>query len=145
MTNAKINPNFATSSHCNLITISKGLVYDMYGIFVDYLIDKNLYLLLDNPKYNYENIKNFNKWYVAEIKIDGKAFLIADIDLGKFSYCNYYGCYKRVLKLGMNSFEAIEELKAYSEILGIELLNMMEFYINGNKLAIPDNKYFEII
>ena len=101
--------------------------------------------MLDCPKNNYENFKNFNIWYVAEIKVDGKVYLIADIDLGKFSYCNYYGCNKRVLKFGMNNFEAIEELKAYSEMLGIQVLNMMEFYINGNTLAIHDNKYFEII
>lgn len=125
--------------------ISKGLVYDMYGIFVDYLIDTNQYMLLDCPKYNYENFRNLKKWYVAEILIEGKAFLIADIDLGSFSYCNYYGCDKKVLKYGMNSMEVIEELKAFSDLQRIEVLDMLEFYLHGNKLAIHDDKYFEII
>lgn len=128
-----------------LETISKGLVYDMYGIFVDYLIDTNQYMLLDYPKYNYKNFCNLKKWYVAEIIIEGKAFLIADIDIGSFSYCNYYGCNKRVLKFGMNSLEAIEELKAFSDLLRIEVLDMLEFYLHGNKLAIHDDKYFGTI
>jgi hypothetical protein len=41
--------------------------------------------------------------------------------------------------------EVIEELKALSDLMGIEVLDMLEFYLHGNRLAIHDNKYFEIL
>ena|SRR5690554_1813575 len=109
---------------------NKGIIYDLYGIFVDYLIDTNPLMAIDDL-YSYENFKSWKKWYVAKIEIEGKNYLIVDIDLKPYSYCNYISLNKRVLTTGLNSKEAVEELKAYSKILGIDVLNQMEYYLKG--------------
>lgn len=127
-----------------IITISKGLIYDMYGIFIDYLIDTNQFKLLFSPENNFENFCNLKTWGVTKILIEGKTFLIADFNFSSFSYCNYSRCDKKILKSGMNSLEAIEELKTFSHMLGIEVLDILEFYLHGNRLAVHDNKYYEI-
>ena len=110
---------------------NKSIIYDLYGIFVDYLIDTNRFISLDDL-YTYNNFMSWEKWYVAKVEIEGKNYLIVDIDLKHYSYCKYIKLNKRVLKSGLNSKDAVEELKAYSEILGIDILDQMEYYIKGN-------------
>lgn len=108
----------------------------MYGILNDYLIDTNQYMIMNGSYYNYENFQTWNKWEVAKIDIAGNTFLIVDIDLNRFSYCRYIRHEKRVLKSGLNSKDAIVELQAYSKLLGVDILDQMEYYISGNPRAI---------
>lgn len=115
-----------------------GLIYDMYGIFIDYLIDTNRFKAINGPVYNYENFQTWRKWEVAKIEIEGKPYLIADIKILSFSYCRYIRHKKRILKYGLNSKEVIEELKAYSKFLGIPILDQLEFYLRGNSKAMRE-------
>lgn len=109
---------------------SNDMIYDLYGIFIDYLIDTNPFVAMYNS-YSYENFQNSKKWYVAKIEIKDKRYLIVDIDLKRFSYCNYVNLDKKILKSNLNSEDAIEELKSYSKLLGLDVLNQMKFYISG--------------
>lgn len=113
-----------------------GLIYDMYGIFNDYLIDTNRFSAINGPVYNYKNFQTWNKWQVAKIQIEGKPYLIADISILSFSYSRYIRQEKRVLKGGLNIAEVIEELKTYSNFLGIPLLNQLEYYLGKDPIGI---------
>lgn len=110
-------------------TKKEGIIYDMYGIFNDYLIDTNQFMEINGPVFNYENFQVWRKWEVAKIEIEGKPFLIVDIDLKPFSYsrCIQHG--KIVLKNALNSEEAIAELRTYSRSTGINILDQMDFYL----------------
>lgn len=110
------------------------LINDLYGIFVDYLIDTNQYMAMDNL-YTYENFQNWEKWYIAKIEIKGKLYLIVDIDLNPYSYCNYGNIDKEVLIGSLNSKDAAEKLKAYSESLGIDILDQTRFYLKGETVS----------
>lgn len=110
------------------------LINDLYGIFVDYLIDTNQYMAMDNL-YTYENFQNWEKWYIAKIEIKGKLYLIVDIDLNPYSYCNYGNIDKEVLTSSLNSKDAAEKLKAYSELLGIDILDQTKFYLKGENVS----------
>lgn len=109
-----------------------GLIHDMYGIFIDYLIDTNRFSAIDEPAYNYENFQIWNKWQVAKVKIEGKPYLIADVSILSFSYSRYIRTEKRILKDGLNSKEVIDEIKAYSAFLGIPILNQLDYYLGGD-------------
>ncbi|TJX14585.1 hypothetical protein E9840_05820 [Tissierella creatinini] len=106
-------------------------IYNIYGIFNDYLIDTNRFSAINGPVYNYENFKAWNKWEIAKIEIDGKPYLILDLKVLRFSYCKYIRQEKRILKDGLNSQEAMEEIRAYSKLLGIEILDQLDYYLNG--------------
>lgn len=43
---------------------TRDLTNELYGIFVDYLIDTNQYMAMDNI-YSFENFLNFDKWYIC--------------------------------------------------------------------------------
>lgn len=109
---------------------SKDIIYDLYGIFVDYLIDTNPFMAV-NSFFSFKNFQNWKKWYVAIIQIKNKTFLIVDINLKPYSYCNYVSLDKKILTSNLNSKDAVEKLKAYSKLSGLDVLNQMKFYIKG--------------
>lgn len=121
----------------------EGLIYDIYGILNDYLIDTNQYMAMNGPIYNYENFQNWEKWEAAKIEIGNQDFLILDIDLNKFSYCKYIRHEKTVLKSGLNSKNAIKELKSLSISLGIDILDQMEFYLKRKTRTINSSTICE--
>lgn len=70
--------------------------------------------------------------------IEGNSYLIADVKILSFSFSRYIRQEKRVLKDGLNSAEVIEELKAYSNFLGISLLNQLEYYLGKDPIGIRE-------
>ena len=113
---------------------NRDLINELYLIFADYLIDTNQFLAMDNI-YSYENFLNFDNWYVAKIEVRGKLYLIIDIEIKRYSYCKYGHIDKKVIAKGLNSKDALEKLKAYSETLGIEMLDQMRFYLNRDAVS----------
>lgn len=113
---------------------TRDLTNELYGIFVDYLIDTNQYMAMDNI-YSYENFLNFDKWYVAKVEIYGKLFLIIDISLKPYSYCNYCKIKKEILISNLNSKDAVDKLRVYSKSLGVGLLDQMRFYLNRDAIS----------
>ena len=62
-----------------------GLAYDIYGIYIDWKIDHNIF-----PDWGVKDPHNIDKfedmyegtyWQVAKVQISGKEFLIIDVDL----------------------------------------------------------------
>jgi hypothetical protein len=113
---------------------TRDLTNELYGIFVDYLIDTNQFLAMDNI-YSYENFLNFDKWYLAKIEVYDKLYLIVDVSINRYSYCNYCRINKEILISNLNSKDAVEKLKAYSKSSGIGLLDQMRFYLNEDAIS----------
>lgn len=110
---------------------SLGYVHDMQGIFFDYVIDTNRFNAFDNPAYSYESFKAYKKWEVVKVVIEGTPYLIADIKLLGFSYFRYIPLERRVLKSCLDAYEALDEMKAYSKLLGIKILDPLKYYLRG--------------
>ena len=111
--------------------MKKDLVTDMYSILLTYLRYENP-LAINGPLNSYEDFCNCNKWEVSKIEIEGKPFLILDIDFESFSFCKIIKREKKILKSGLSSSEAIQELKEYSKYLGINILNQYEYFHSGD-------------
>ena len=115
----------------NNMEICKDEIYEMYGILNDYLIETNQYMKIEGPLYNYARFISCKNWEIAKITVESKDFLILDVDFISFSYCKYGHIEKEVLKSGMNSKEALDELKTCSKLSGINILNQIKYYITG--------------
>lgn len=115
------------------LTMNKkeSFIFNIFGIFIDYLIDTNRFNDLFGPEYNWDNCKDWKNWEVSKIEIQGIPYLILDLKVLSFSYCKYIRQEKRVLKNGLDRNEAIDELMAYSKLLGLEILNQPNYYMTG--------------
>lgn len=113
----------------NKLYSNENLPHLMYGIYVDYLIDKNKFSLLFSSEFTYESFCEKVKWQVAKIQLNGKTYLILDYDIINHSFIRYTGSSKIVIKQKIEEDAAFDELKAYSIMLGIPMLDQEYYYM----------------
>lgn len=85
-----------------LMKIKYGLVYELYGIYIDWQIDHNIFPQLGvrdpNGIEKFEDFYAKCSWQVAKVRVAGAERLLVDIDLAYFSYCGRTRLKKTVLE-----------------------------------------------
>lgn len=117
-----------------LMTTKYGLVYELYGIYVDWQIDHDIFPQLGvrdpNGIEKFEDFYAKCSWQVAKVRVAGAERLMVDIDLAYFSYCGRTGLKITVLEDKIAGGEILKRLVDWSKITGLAPLEQLKYYLN---------------
>jgi len=109
-----------------------GVVYDMYGIYIDWKIDNNIFaewgvcdpLGIDK----FEDFYALDCWQIAKINIARIEMLVLDVNLTHFSYDRMTKVNKTVLEDNIAGSEVAQRLADWQREIGLLPLNQLKLY-----------------
>lgn len=111
-----------------------GLLYDIYGIYIDWKIDNNIFIEhgIADP-HGINTFKDFctkDLWQVATVTIANQDYLIADLNLPHFNYASMTTLNKTILEENIPPWEIIGRILHYHKKTNLPPLNQMKYYIH---------------
>jgi len=99
------------------VKINFGIINDLFGIYVDWQIDNNIFGGTLDPHgiETFEDILKSHQWQLAKVNIGNLTKLIIDIDLKLFSYCNMTRLDKTVLEENITGANILRRLKKWGD------------------------------
>lgn len=109
------------------------LVYNLYGIYVDWQIDHNIFGDRIDPHgiHCFEDFLNSSQWQIAKVRIASSERLIFDINLRLFNYCKVTKLEKTVLEEAIPGTEVTQRIKEWYAKTGLAPLYQMTYYLKG--------------
>ena len=109
------------------------LVNDMFGIYMNWLIDHNIDTRPENCNPNgiagFQGFLDCCRWQLVKVVVGDQEMLAVDIDLKYFSICQMIGLQKTVLEENLSGREIFEHSKAYHLQSGLNGLDQLQFYL----------------
>ena len=108
-----------------------GIVYDFFGIYVDWQIDNNIFGGTLDPHgiETFEDMLKSHRWQIAKVKIGNSTKLIVDIDLLRYSYCSMTGLEKTVLEENITGANIMKRLKKWGDRTHLVRLDQGAYYL----------------
>jgi len=118
--------------------------YDMYGIYVDWLIDNNLIEGLGKDPHNIKTFEDFlgkKDWQVAEIMMNGQNMLSMDIELPKFKLLTRLGIEKKqIIKAGLKGTDTEKALQQCVEAMKLPIFDLIQYYMSHVPWDLTDER-----